>query len=94
MKTVEYLVHKIENTIEDSLDILNDYDKDSHGVKTYVDEQGNELSKDRVARKYLEQIMGSIRGLKSTLGDYDRGVLLQSNTMGTQGTDATRPFNI
>ena len=90
---VEDLLSKIEMVIDDSLDVLNDYDKDSMEAY-YVDEFGKELSKEIATRRGLMMIQGSLRGLRSTLGDYDKGKHMRAVTMGSTGTDATRPFNI
>jgi len=90
---VEDLLSKVENTIDDCLDVLNDYDKDSMEAY-YVDEFGKELSKEIATRRGLMMIQGSLRGLRSTLGDYDKGKHMRAVTMGSTGTDATRPFNI
>ena len=90
---VEDLLSKVENTIDDCLDVLNDYDKDSMEAY-YVDEFGKELSKEIATRRGLMMIQSSLRGLRSTLYDYDKGKHMNAITMGSTGTDATRPFNI
>ena len=90
---VEDLLNKVEMVIDDSLDVLNDYDKDSMEAY-YVDEFGKELSKEIATRRGLMMIQSSLRGLRSTLGDYDKGKHMRAVTIGSTGTDATRPFNI
>ena len=65
---VEDLLSRIEKVIDDSLDILNDYDKDSMEAY-YVDEFGKELSKEIATRRGLMMIQGELRGLRSTLGE-------------------------
>ena len=90
---VEDLLGKLENTLDDCLDVLNDYDKDSM-TAYYVDEFGKELSKEIATRRGLNMLKDSLRGLRSTLGDYDKGKHMRALTVGSVGTDATRPFNI
>ena len=90
---VEDLLSRIEKVIDDSLDVLNDYDKDSMEAY-YVDEFGKELSKEIATRRGLMMIQSELRGLRSTLGDYDKGKHMKAFTLGSTGTDATRPFNI
>ena len=84
---VEDLLNKIEMVIDDSLDILNDYDKDSMEAY-YVDEFGKELSKEIATRRGLMMIQSELRGLRSTLGDYDKGKHMRAVTIGSTGTDS------
>ena len=84
---VEDLLSKVENTIDDCLDVLNDYGKDSMEA-FYVDEFGNELSKEIATRRGLMMIQGELRGLRSTLYDYDKGRHMKAVTMGSTGTDS------
>ena len=84
---VEDLLNKVEMVIDDSLDILNDYDKDSMEAY-YVDEFGKELSKEIATRRGLMMIQSELRGLRSTLSDYDKGKHMRAVTIGSTGTDS------
>lgn len=93
LRRVEDIIGELELTIDKLVDELESYDRDNMDAY-YVDEHGHELSKEIATRRGLLLIKNSIHGLKGTLVDYDHGRHMRALTVGSTGTDATRPFNI